>query len=273
MPVLFSIGPLSFPSYGVMLTLAFLVGGVVLARELRRKGLDPALARRIVLLAVLFGLIGSKLLALVGQGAPTFAAAWRDTMTFQGGLLAALVAIVAYLRVQGVSVVRVLDAGAPALMLAYGIGRLGCHLSGDGDYGLPTDLPWGARYDRGLVPPSQAFAGLPDVAARFPGGVVPDITLCHPTPVYEFLGAVLGWLVLRTMARRRPPDGQVFMLCLLLSGAARFAVEFLRLNSPVVIGLTEAQIIAAALAMAGVVGLLSHRQLSALTHRVAARRT
>jgi phosphatidylglycerol:prolipoprotein diacylglycerol transferase len=75
------------------------------------------------------------------------------------------------------------------------------------------------------------------------------------------------------MARRRPPDGQVFMLYLLLSGAARFAVEFLRLNSPVVIGLTEAQIIAAALAMAGVVGLLSRRQLSALTDCVAARRT
>jgi len=135
-----------------MLLLAFLVGGVSLALELRRRALDPHLARGIVLLAVVFGWLGSKALALAGllasHAAPGFTAAWRDTIA------------------------RVLDAGAPALMLAYGIGRLGCHLAGDGDYGLPTDLPWGVRYDHGLVPPSQAFAGLPELLAQFPGAVV-----------------------------------------------------------------------------------------------------
>jgi len=191
-PVLVTIGPLSIPSYGAMLLLAFLVGGVSLALELRRRALDPHLARGIVLLAVVFGWLGSKALALAGllasHAAPGFTAAWRDTIA------------------------RVLDAGAPALMLAYGIGRLGCHLAGDGDYGLPTDLPWGTRYDHGLVPPSQTFAGLPELLAQFPGAVVPDTTPCHATPVYEFLGGVLGWLVLRAVARRRLPDGQCFMV-------------------------------------------------------------
>jgi phosphatidylglycerol---prolipoprotein diacylglyceryl transferase len=259
-PVLVTIGPLSIPSYGAMLLLAFLVGGVSLALELRRRALDPHLARGIVLLAVMFGLLGSKALALAGQlaghAAPGLTAAWRDTMTWQGGLLAALAAIVVYVRAKGVSIGRVLDAGAPALMLAYGIGRLGCHLAGDGDYGLPTDLPWGARYNHGLVPPSQAFAGLPELVAQFPGRVVPDTTLCHPTPVYEFLGGVLGWLVLRAVARRGLPDGQLFMVYLVLSGVARFAVEFLRLNPRVALGLTEAQLLAVAMAVVGLVALV-----------------
>jgi|SoiMethySBSTD1v2_1073268.scaffolds.fasta_scaffold10952_5 hypothetical protein len=97
-PVLVTIGPLSIPSYGAMLLLAFLVGGVSLALELRRRALDPHLARGIVLLAVVFGWLGSKALALAGllasHAAPGFTAAWRDTIA------------------------RVLDAGAPALMLA-----------------------------------------------------------------------------------------------------------------------------------------------------------
>ncbi len=266
-PVLVTIGPLSIPSYGVMLLLAFLVGGVGLALELRRRAIDPHLARGIVLLAVVFGLLGSKALALVGQGAPQIAAAWRDSMTWQGGLLAALMAISVYVRARGVSVARVLDAGAPALMLAYGIGRLGCHLAGDGDYGLPTDLPWGVRYDHGLVPPSQAFAGLPELVAQFPAGIVPDSVSCHPTPVYEFLGGVLGWLVLRAVARRRLPDGQLFTLYLVLAGASRFAVEFLRLNPRVALGLTEAQLLAAAMVVVGLAALVSREGRPALARR------
>lgn len=270
-PVLVSIGPLAIPSYGAMLLLAFLVGGVSLALELRRRSVDPHLARGIVLLAVAFGLLGSKALALAGQltshATPGLIGAWRDTMTWQGGLLAALAAIMVYVRARGVSIARVLDAGAPALMLAYGIGRLGCHLAGDGDYGLPTDLPWGVRYDHGLVPPSQAFVGLPEVVAQFPGGVVPDTTPSHPTPVYEFLASVLGWLVLRAVARQRLPVGQLFKVYLVLSGAARFAVEFVRLNPRIAFGLTEAQLLAAAMAMVGVVGFVLCEWRPALTRR------
>jgi len=155
-------------------------------------------------------------------------------------------------------------------MLAYGIGRLGCHLAGDGDYGRPTDLPWGVRYDAGLVPPSRAFAGLPDLLARFPGGVVPDDTPCHPTPVYELLLAMLICAALLVWARRSPPDGRVFCLYLVLSGAARFGVELLRLNPPIALGLSEAQCIALALALIGLAGLVHLQRRAPATHPVTA---
>lgn len=268
-PILLQVGPLSIYGYGLMLFMAFVVAFVILSLELRRKLLDLHLARHITLLAIVFGVAGSKALSLFDQGElaslPSWLGAWRDTMTWYGGLLGALAAILVYLRLRAAPILKVLDAGAPALMLAYGIGRLGCHLAGDGDYGLPTDLPWGTRYDHGLVPPSQAFAGLPEVAARYAGGVVPDDTPCHPTPVYEFgLGAIAGAALLAA-GRRQWPDGSVFWLYLVLASAQRFAVEFLRLNPPVALGLTEAQLIAVALGLVGLGGLArSHlRSLSA----------
>lgn len=258
-PILFHLGPLPVYGYGVMLLAAFVAGFVFLTYELRQSQLDPALARDITLLAILFGVVGSKALSLFDEGrlasAPSWLGAWRDTMTWYGGLLGAMAAIFLYLRLRGLPLARVADAGAPALMLAYGIGRLGCHLAGDGDYGRPTDLPWGTRYDGGLVPPSKAFAGLPEIVAMFPNGLVPDDTLCHPTPVYEFGLAVLACAALVMWARRSPPDGSVFWLYLVLASAERFAIEFLRLNPPVVLGLTEAQLIGTALGLIGLARL------------------
>jgi len=268
--VLLQVGPISVYGYGLMLFLAFVAAFVILALELRRKALDHQVARHVTLLAIVFGVAGSKALSLFDQGdvasLPAWLGAWRDTMTWYGGLLGALAAILIYLRLRGMRMLPVLDASAPALMLAYGIGRLGCHLAGDGDYGLPTDLPWGTRYDQGLVPPSQAFASLPDVAARFPGGVVPDDTPCHPTPVYEFGLAALACAALLAAGRRRWPDGHVFWLYLVLASAQRFSIEFLRLNPPVALGLTEAQLIALALGVAGFGGL-ARRPLRALVAR------
>jgi prolipoprotein diacylglyceryltransferase len=72
-------------------------------------------------------------------------------------------------------------------LLGRGIARLGCHLSGDGDYGLPTALPWGTDYSRGIYPPSAARARLPHLTRDVPGGIAPDDLAMHPTGVYEFL--------------------------------------------------------------------------------------
>ena len=257
-PILFHLGPLPVYGYGTMLLAAFVAGAVLCACELRRRAIDAHLARDITLIAIVFGVVGSKALSLFDEGRasslPAWHGAWRDTMTFYGGLLAAVAAIFLYVGLRGFSVARIADAGAPAVMLAYGIGRLGCHLAGDGDYGRPTDLPWGVRYDRGLVPPSRAFAGLPDLVATFPNGRVPDDIPCHPTPLYELGLAVLICVALLMWARRSPVDGSVFALYLVLSSAARFTIELLRLNPPVAFGLTEAQLIAAALALIGLGG-------------------
>lgn len=258
MPVVFEIGPIPIYGYGLMLALAFAVGYWQLGWGLRREGLEPGLAGPITVLAVVCGVWGAKGLWLLGR----WEAVWADPlgalagpgMTFHGGLAAATAAIFCYVRWRRVGFSRVLDAAAPALMIAYGIGRLGCHLAGDGDYGVPTSLPWGVDYSRGVVPPSQALAGLPEIAAWYPGGVVPDATPLHPTPLYECLLAVVGFLVLRRVSGRGRAPGWRFAVYLGLSGVCRFGVEFVRLNPRVGLGLTEAQLISLGLIGLAVVG-------------------
>jgi phosphatidylglycerol:prolipoprotein diacylglycerol transferase len=149
---------------------------------------------------------------------------------------------------------RVADAASPPLLLAYGIARIGCHLAGDGDYGFPTSLPWGTDYSKGTYPPSAAFKDFPEVASKYPHGVVPDTTLCHPTPIYEFLLCSVLFYFLWKSRKRLGPDGTVFMAYLVLAGAERFIIEFFRLNERFFIGLSEAQIIALVLIVMGAIG-------------------
>jgi phosphatidylglycerol---prolipoprotein diacylglyceryl transferase len=118
-----------------------------------------------------------------------------------------------------------LDVASPAAALGCGIGRIGCLISGDGDYGTPTSLPWGMS---------------------FPNGIVPTTERVHPTPIYEFLAAVVIFWILWRIGARWLNDaghiGKLFGVYLLLSGVARFFVEIIRINPRVLWGLTNAQI-------------------------------
>ena len=122
-------------------------------------------------------------------------------------------------------VLMMLDVASPAAALGYGIGRIGCLISGDGDYGIPTSLPWGMSFPNGLVPTTQRV---------------------HPTPIYELLAALLIahilWRIGPRILRRERPDGRVFACYLMLSGLARFLVEFIRLNPKLFLELSNAQI-------------------------------
>jgi len=260
-PVLFKIGPLPIYSYGLMLGLAFLTGSYVLARELRRKKMDANIASTITLLAVVFGIAGAKLLFLLEHwnsfiSDPIGMAFSPGGLTWYGGFVLGIGAIILYIRSKKNPILKFLDALGIALILAYGIGRIGCHLAGDGDYGFPTDLPWGTNYEHGTYPPSRAFAVLPEVSSEYPGGVVPDNTPCHPTPVYEFILGVIGFVVLRSLWGKKYADGKLFMIYLILSNAFRFSIEFLRLNPRLAFGLSEAQLIAAVIFFIGIVGML-----------------
>ncbi|MGA9115293.1 MAG: prolipoprotein diacylglyceryl transferase, partial [Bacteroidota bacterium] len=247
-PVLMEIGPLKVYSYGLMLGVAFLTGGLILSRELARKKMDPGMGSTITLLAAVFGISGAKVLYLLEHAAEFAADPWGMAfspggLTWYGGFLTALTAVSVYVRSRRISFLRVWDCLGVALILAYGIGRLGCHLSGDGDYGFPTDLPWGTNYENGTVKPSRAFAAFPSVAAAYPGGVVPDDTPLHPTPVYETLAGAAGFLLLWHLRTRPAPDGALFMIYVMLSSVFRFLVEFLRLNPRIACGLSAAQVI------------------------------
>jgi phosphatidylglycerol---prolipoprotein diacylglyceryl transferase len=260
-PVLFEIGPLKIYSYGLMLGIGFLLGSAILSVELKRKHLDPALASNITILAVIFGIAGAKILHLIENWhaflrdpfGMTFSA---GGLTWHGGFILGMTVIYLYVRSKKVSFLKIWDGLAVGLMLAYGVARLGCHFSGDGDYGFPTSLPWGTNYENGTYPPSRAFAIFPEVTSQYPGGRVPDNTPCHPTPVYEMILGVIGFAILWKLRTRPWPDGKLFMVYLMLSSVFRFSVELLRLNPRILWGLSQAQLISVVLFVLGFAGVL-----------------
>jgi phosphatidylglycerol---prolipoprotein diacylglyceryl transferase len=131
-------------------------------------------------------------------------------------------------------ILEFLDACSPAAAFGYGIGRIGCFLSGDGDYGKPTSLPWGMS---------------------FPNGVVPTTQRVHPAPLYELIiwsaiGALL-WHMGANALKARRVNGEIFCAYLILTGIARFLVEIIRINPPWILGMSNAQVASAASIIAG----------------------
>ncbi len=260
-PRLFTIGPFTVYSFGLMLGIGFIVASALLTNELKRKGLDPALGSTITLIAVVFGVAGSKILYLIESWeyfvrAPFEMAFSPGGLTWYGGFILATLVIWWYVRRKGIPFLKICDAAAPGLMLGYGIARIGCHLAGDGDYGIPTDLPWGTVYSKGTYPPSAAFKDFPEIVQKYGvHGVVPDTIPVHPAPMYEFLMACALFFVLWKLRSKVNPDGTLFVIYLILAGIARFLVEFIRLNPRIAFGLSEAQLISAFLVLVGIIGL------------------
>jgi phosphatidylglycerol:prolipoprotein diacylglycerol transferase len=235
-PVLFSVGELDISSYGASKALAALVAGWLLAHLLRRAGRDPELAWPLTIAGLAGGFAGAKLYYLA-EHAGSLTAHDFGTMgfTWYGGLIggAATVAVVA--RVKRLPLRELAGLVPVPLSVAYGIGRLGCLLAGDGTYGGPTDLPWAMSFPHGMVPTTQAV---------------------HPTPLYEAIAAFALAGLLWSLRTRLGPVALLAFYAL-LSGAARFAVEFVRLNQPVFAGLTQPQLWSLALVAAAAVVLVA----------------
>lgn len=260
-PDLFSIGPFTIHSFGLMMGIGFIIASFVLTKELRRKNIDPNMGSTITLIAVIFGVVGSKMLFLIESWSDFIRAPISMTfspggLTWYGGFLLATFVIMLYVRNKKIPFLKICDAAAPALMIGYGVARIGCHLAGDGDYGTPTNLPWAAVYSKGTYPPSAAFRDFPDIVKQYGvNGVVPDTIPVHPTPIYEFLMAVVLFIILWKMRKHITQNGVLFMWYLIFAGSARFLVEFLRLNPRLLFGLSEAQLISIVIIGLGIFGL------------------
>ena len=245
-----------------MLAIGFIVASTLLTNELKRKGFDPNLGSTITLLAVLFGIIGSKILYLLENWNELVLAPIQMTfspggLTWYGGFILATVVIAFFARKKKIPFFKIADAAAPGLMLGYGVARIGCHLAGDGDYGMPTSLPWGMMYSNGTYPPSAAFREFPEIVQKYGvNGVVPDTILCHPAPLYEFILGTILFTVLWKLRKNDYIDGKLFMIYLVLAGSARFLVEFIRLNPRLLLGLSEAQLISLIVIVIGIIGTL-----------------
>lgn len=276
-PILIQIGPIPVYSYGLMVAIAFLVADYLLGKEFRRLKMNVNYANEMVVLALVFGIVGAKFLYLIENfsdflSAPLEMIFSAGGLTWYGGFILAFIALFLYVKRKKLSVLNILDAVAPATAIGYGIGRIGCHLAGDGDYGIPTSLPWGTIYANGVLKPSYAlrhyFEGFPELAEKYnywqlssqivsedKFGLITKFDLqirLHPTPVYEFIIMFLIFLFLWGYRKKIKYPGQLFSLYLILSSIERFSIEFIRLNPPLIFGLTEAQLISILLLLIGI---------------------
>ncbi len=224
------IGPLPIHVFGICLAAAFLASGKVAELEFDRKGWPVAVASSALVYAAIGGLLGSRLWVIV-ESFGDFLANPLDYLytgkgfVFYGGLLGGAAAVTWVFRRAGIPWLVGADAVAPAIAVGQAIGRIGCQLAGDGDWGKPTTLPWGMAYPHAVV-------GWP-----YPPGVY-----VHPTPVYETILYTIAFAILWRLRRRPHPDGAILGWYLILTGTARFFVEFLRIEPVIAFGLTSAQI-------------------------------
>ena len=238
-PYLLQIGSFQLPSFGVLLALGFLGSMLALRQDLRRRSFDTSLAETLALAAMVGGLIGAKVYYLF-EVWPYFLQDPVGTLfsgagfTFYGGLAGGTIGVLRIIHRQNLPTWTIIDAVALSLPVGYAIGRIGCQLAGDGDYGTPTDLPWGMAY---------------------PDGLVPTMERVHPTPVYETLQSFLVFGVLLKLRSQFHHPGQLFCVYLILTGLARFWVEYIRLNLDILWGLSDAQIISVLMVAGGTIGL------------------
>lgn len=255
-PTLFRIGTFEITSFGVLIGIAALVGVWIFNRELIRSDL-PEEASNAGVAGVLGGLLGAKLLWAVefmGTAPLPDLLFSRGGLSWFGGLIGGVGTGLLMLRRYRVPLIRALAAATPALAIGHAIGRVGCFLVGD-DYGRPTELPWGLA---------------------FPEGLPPTTVPVHPTQLYEAYALVpVAWLLIR-WRRHGVSDAVVFGRYLLMVGSVRFAVEFVRVNLPVLGPLTLAQVIALSLIATGALllvekgagrGNTSHRTSRRRPHR------
>lgn len=248
------LGPLTIPTFGLMVALALITAAYILQADFDRRDMK-ADAFFMITVAGLTGILGAKLYHLLEDPHTFYADPWpllfsRYGFAWFGGFLGGFGALLLLGWRAQFPLLQFLDACSPAACFGYAIGRIGCFLSGDGDYGKPTSLPWGMAFPNGVVPTTQTC-----VERGFPA----DCRV-HPAPLYELIiwsaiGALL-WYLGGKILKNPQARGTIFCLYLILTGVARFLVEMIRINPPWILGLSNAQVASVVSIIAGVVLLL-----------------
>jgi phosphatidylglycerol---prolipoprotein diacylglyceryl transferase len=301
------LGSILIPTFGLMVAAAMVAAYFVLRADMARREIaakDSSKAEMFIAIPCLVGIAGAKIYHVLETPQVLFAhpvdeLLSRYGLAWFGGLIAGFAAFVWLARREKIPLLDMFDAGSAAAALGYGVGRIGCLLSGDGDYGIPTSLPWGMS---------------------FPNGLVPTTDRVHPTPIYEFLAACVIACILWQMGseqfesarygqreydRPTPPGrrtdlppltaklhlfpgvfvrvpqdryaaiskwlrpGSVFAAYLVLTGVARFLVEFIRINPRSFLGMSNAQTASVVSVIVGLIlwWYIAHAQPAAQPHR------
>jgi len=271
------IGPITLATFGLCVGIAMLVAYFIVGKDFARRSIN-APADLLVAVPCIAGLIGAKLYHVLED--PRFLMANPRELISQygvawfGGFLGGLAAFLWLAHHYRIPFLEIFDAASPAAALGYGIGRIGCLLSGDGDYGIPTSLPWGMS---------------------FPNGTMPTTQRVHPTPIYELIVAIFIFWWLWKLGERQVrarltaaetaheresknkagaaprlgkliPRGAVFAQYLIWTGVARFLVELIRINPRSFFGMTNAQTAGLASIIVGIVLIVHLRRGRAATN-------
>ena len=237
------LGPVVLQTFGICFAAGFLAAAAVVARRFGELGKPADWAYELIFAGLVGGLVGSRVDYLVQN--------WDQVsddllgnlfsgkgLVWFGGLLGGAVGVLLWARWRGWLGLALLDLCAVPLALGYAIGRVGCQLSGDGDYGTASDLPWAMAYPEGTVATREEV---------------------HPTPIYESLAmGLVAWALWRLRDRYRA--GTLFAIYLVLAGAERLLVEFIRRNDELAAGLTLAQLVSVGLIAAGGAWLVATRR-------------
>jgi phosphatidylglycerol:prolipoprotein diacylglycerol transferase len=238
---------LELQTFGIFFALNFLCWAAVVAKRLKEIDQPVDWAYEILFAALIGGLVGARGYFLIQN--------WDDVshdllgnlfsgagLIWYGGLIGGVVAVLLWAWWRDFLSMQLVDMAAVGLPLGYAIGRIGCQISGDGDYGMESSLPWAMGYPDGAVPTD-------------PGVEV------QPTPIYETLSmGLLAFVLWRLRDRFKP--GTLFGIYLFFGGLERFLVEFARRNDSVVGFMTAAQVESLIMLAIGVVWLLVMRSRS-----------
>lgn len=239
-PVIYNYKMLTIGGYGIMLGLAFYLAFLLTEREFKLRGKDPELAYSILFWVIPSAIVGAKIFHIFEN----FEEFMADKMgmifsgaglSVYGGFILAFAVSIFIIKRKNENFLEIFDIVAPAMALGYGIGRIGCHVAGDGCWGIETDSIFGVAY---------------------PNGIVPVTAFVFPTPLFESLFSLTVFFVLMQLRKSDHPTGRIFFIYLILNGFARFTVEFIRVNQKFVIGLTHAQVIAILFVLTGIAGII-----------------
>jgi phosphatidylglycerol---prolipoprotein diacylglyceryl transferase len=231
---------ISVKTFGVTFALGFLACGLVVAKRLRELDKPVDWAYEIVFAALLGGVIGARAYYVIQNYSSVehnlLGSVFSGSgLVWYGGAIGGAIAVLAWMRWRDAFELRIFDMCVTALALGYGIGRIGCQVSGDGDYGIRSSLPWAMGYPHGTVP-------------------TPPGVRVQPTPIYETVSmCLLAYLLWQLRDRLRP--GVICALYMVFSGLERFLVEFIRRNKEVFIGLTAPQLESIVLLVVGAIWL------------------
>jgi phosphatidylglycerol:prolipoprotein diacylglycerol transferase len=241
-------GSLPVYTFGFFMLCCFLGAMRLLENCLEEVRLDPGIAEPLITWAAIGGILGARLLSIVSNLEallydPIGTIFSSSGFVFYGGFIGGFLGVYFVLKRNKLSPLALSDVVAAPLAFGYGLGRIGCQISGDGDYGSASSLPWSMNYLYGVVPTSE---------------------LVHPTPVYESIGAfLLTWLLVSPGIRKKLTlQGQLFGLYLLVSALFRYKVEFLRIEPVILAGLTQAQVISVVIFLFGLYFLFPVRKRS-----------